>query len=222
MQNFALKLATLLKRFEEKASSQLFLDLSPQRAMERFQTYLPPKTKESIFFAFPPEALIQILDEDFDINWDTGSLYYRKSKLDAQSLKRSHSLSVPLDEEKMLLAHKISQWLFDASRPLFKNILTPEGVGEIKMEFFECLHLYYDRYHSIYPQLLQQLSTGEKAHKEWLRFSHAMTVDAMFKKDAALNLFGEDSAYSLAWQRQELFRHRLTKQMEKIFYSTPH
>lgn len=217
MRNFAIKFALLISRFKKKASPQHFLDLSPAESISALKRSMPLKGRQALFFGFSDEALLEILSDEFDINLEQNVLVFRKSLLNAESIRLANALQRTFTPEEEDVILNLAEWLLRATRPLFREDLGPHKTRDILEEYCENLRFYIDRYVSDPEAWIAMLASEQKSmHPNlWLRFSHALTADAVFKLDAAEAIFGEESGYTLAWKRKELFRQRITLTIQK-------
>ena len=238
MRNFAVKFAILINRQVQALSrssavpegplmtlphtvtAQELLDEPPMDMLELYKQELDRKERGILRFGFTDQAILDILDADFEVDVERGVLIFRKTSLDSASVKLAlgqgqSTYLLPDDEAEALVTH-LSNWLFEASRELYREDLNEFRVADIKYEYAVCLRNYADKLVSIgegpgHADVLHQLLASVKAMKAFL---HSLTADAIFKMDAAGLLFGEQSGYAQAWMRKKFFRNLVAQSVE--------
>ncbi|HEY9746300.1 MAG TPA: hypothetical protein V6C99_08795, partial [Oculatellaceae cyanobacterium] len=102
MRNFAYKFAILTARLtgELRPDPLPYLDLSPLEALEKYKNLLSESARGVILFGFSDEALLAILDEEFEVDLDSHGLLFRKTFLDARSIRLA-GLGRSLAEEQV-------------------------------------------------------------------------------------------------------------------------
>lgn len=220
LRNFAVKFAILAARiggFERPAPAE-YLDLTPQDALARFKTLLSQEEQGIVMFGFSDQAIIDILDEEFEVDVDRQVLVFRKTFLDAKSIRlggggrASAGISLFTRSETALIDH-LAGWLLDATRSLYRSDMSEVRLEDIRQEYAEYFRIYARKCVPNYEPgdaevFLRSLFAS---HKAMSAFCHSLTVDAMFKADAAKVLFGEQSGYHQAWFRKQMFRHMMAK-----------
>lgn len=224
MRNFAYKFAILTTRLtgEIKPDPVPYLDLTPFEALQKYKSLLSEAAQGVILFGFSDEALLAILDEEFEVDLDTHHLLFRKTFLDARSIRlagigRHQTELHAFSDKEQSLIEKLSVWLLDATRDLYRADLQPGRLQDIKSEYAENFRTYAVKYAQ------QDVSGGSElllrsffsSVKAMNTFCHSLTVDAMFKADAARVIFGEHSGYFQAWFRKQIFRHMMSKAVEQ-------
>ncbi len=208
MRNIAMKLGVLAKRFNNGLTTQRLLDHPPEEALKLFKSSLPGDVRGVLLFSFNDKALLNILDREIDISSDGQKLVFRKSLLDAESIHLSGGITRVFTDGELQMLTGISSWLVEVTRHLFRKDLSPARLKDTQQEYLAQLKLFVDKnnLHTL-DDIQQKLGkiTGMKA------FTHAMTIDAMYKADAAKLIFGEDSGYHQAWMRKQVFRHMVTR-----------
>jgi hypothetical protein len=213
LRNFAVKFAILLGRFREAVSPQFFLDLSPTESLAYFRRYCPDEVRAATFFGFSDNALLNILDQEFEVEVESNRLVFQKTMLDAESIILANDLPSALNDDDEARIHTLAKWLFEATRSLYRRELSPDRLRDIQEEYRQGFRLFIHRYGPDVPYVL--LNEKFENPEAWLRYTHAMTIDALYKADAAQALFGEESGYAIAWRRKELFRNRVSQLLEK-------
>lgn len=221
MRNLAVKFAILTSRFQPSAPVQLFLELSATECLEQFKRLIPEQARHYLYFGFTDASFLAVLDQDFEVDMDREVLVFRHTKLDNACIRRANLMpqevlaSVLSPEDEQLLV-SLSRWMFDVTRPLYKPDLSEQRIQEIQEEYCDCLKLY------VYQQQGTDLSLRSLFNSQETMggFNNAMTVDAMFKADAAKAIFGEQSSYYQAWLRKEVFRHMITKCVKEYIMGT--
>lgn len=228
VRNCAYKFAILTARLtgEIKPDPVPYLDLSSQAALDKYKKLLSDSARGVILFGFSDEALIAILDEEFEVDMDTHGLLFRKTFLDARSTRlagigRTQIWNHELTAKELSLIDKLAQWLLDATRELYRPDLAPARLEDIRLEYAENVRQYALKYAREDEAggaelLLRSLFASVKAMNA---FCHSLTVDAMFKADAAKIVFGEQSGYYQAWFRKQIFRHMMSRTVERYITS---
>lgn len=206
----------LLQRFTHINDARRFIDLTPVEALRTFKELLPSYPAGCLQFAFSDAGLLNILEYEFDVNLERHGLVFRKSLLDAESIRLANAVQWEFNAEETDLIEHLTQWLFDVTRSLYRVDLSASKERDIYAEYRESFKLYAEKYAVIGDKKLYKMFGSRSAMTE---FTHAMTVDAMYKADAAKALFGPDSAYYQAWLRKQMFRHMITQSVEKYITS---
>lgn len=224
MRNFAVKLAILAARVQGdvRPNPQALLDLEPEEMLRRYYAILGENNCGIVNFAFSTQAILDILDEEFEVDVDRNTLMFRKTFLDAQSIRlagggRASSEGRPFTSAEQALIRDLSVWLLDATRSLYRGDLSDKRMLDIKQEYAENFRVYamksiVDYEPGAAEPLLRSLFASLKS---MLAFCHSLTVDALFKADAAKVIFGEQSGYHQAWLRKQIFRHMMSKAVEE-------
>jgi hypothetical protein len=228
VRNFAYKFAILTVRLtgEIKPDPVPYLDLTPAQALSKYKNLLSESTQGVIMFGFSDEALLAILDEEFEVDMDSHGLLFRKTFLDARSIRlagigRNRGENYRFTEKEESLIDKLAQWLLDATRELYRPDLSEARLADIRSEYAENVRSYALKYaHEDeaggVELLLRSLFASVKVMNA---FCHSLTVDAMFKADAAKAVFGEQSGYYQAWFRKQIFRHMMSKTVAQYITS---
>ena len=226
-----MKLAILTARVQgdTKPAPQAFLDLSPDEMMQRFQTILGRENCGIVMFAFSEQAILDILDEEFEVDVDRNVLMFRKTFLDAHSIRlagagRASSEGRPFTEAEQGLIKALSRWLLEATRSLYRGDLSDKRMADIQDEYAEnfrvhALKCITDYQPGAAEPLLRSLFGSLQS---MLAFCHSLTVDAMFKADAAKVIFGDQSGYHQAWLRKQIFRHMMSRAVEDYIRTCVH
>jgi len=224
LRNFAVKFAILKARLtgEERPNSQAFLDLMPEEMLRRYMGALGEENTGVVMFAFSDKAVLDILDEEFEVDMERNVLLFRKTYLDARSIRlagggRASSETDSFTPSELGLIDDLALWLLDATRSLYRGDLNEARMEDIKQEYAENFRVYARKCVPEYEPggaefLLRNLFASLKS---MMAFTHSLTVDAMFKADAAKVLFGEQSGYHQAWFRKQIFRHMMSKAVEQ-------
>ena len=224
MRNFAVKFAILKARLtgEERPTPQAFLDLTPEEMLRRYMGALGEENTGVVMFAFSDKAVLDILDEEFEVDMERNVLLFRKTYLDARSIRlagggRASSETDSFTPSELGLINDLALWLLDATRSLYRGDLNEVRIEDIKQEYAENFRVYARKCVPEYEPggaefLLRNLFASLKS---MMAFTHSLTVDAMFKADAAKVLFGEQSGYHQAWFRKQIFRHMMSKAVEQ-------
>lgn len=194
----------------------------PLAQVRAFKDRIGEADQGVLLFGFSDYALVDILNEEFDVDPETRQLVFRKPYLDARSiqlaagrLQNPDALTFSRREEALI--EGLAAWLFEATRSLYRDALDEARIADIRFEYAECIRLYAEKkIPDCDPDgaelLLRSLKASPKAMSALM---HAMTVDAMFKADAARIIFGEESAYAQAWYRKQIFRHMMCKAVDQ-------
>jgi hypothetical protein len=228
VRNFAYKLSILTARLtgEIKPDPVPYLDLSCAQALDKYKNLLSESAKGIILFGFSDEALLAILDEEFEVDMETHGLLFRKTFLDARSIRlagigRNQNENHYFTEKEQALIDKLALWLLDATRELYRPDLSEARLEDIRREYVENVRTYALKYAQEDEAggaelLLRSLFASSKIMNA---FCHSLTVDAMFKADAVKVIFGEQSGYYQAWFRKQIFRHMMSKAVEQYITS---
>jgi hypothetical protein len=194
--------------------------------LEKYKNLLNESAQGVILFGFSDEALFAILDEEFEVDVDTHALLFRKTFLDARSIRlagigRHQTENHQFTAKENALIEKLAQWLLDATRELYRPDLSEARLEDIRMEYAENVRTYALKYAQEDEAggaelLLRSLFASVKVMNA---FCHSLTVDAMFKADAVKIIFGEQSGYYQAWFRKQIFRHMMSKAVEQYITS---
>jgi len=224
LRNFAVKFAILKARLQdgERPNPQAFLDLSPEEMVHRYKNALGETNCGIVMFAFSDKAILDILDEEFEVDMEHNVLMFRKTFLDARSIRlagggRASSEVDSFTRAEQGLINDLALWLLDATRSLYRGDLNTVRTEDIKQEYAENFRVYARKCVPEYEPgsaepLLRNLFASLKS---MMAFTHSLTVDAMFKADAAKVMFGEQSGYHQAWFRKQIFRHMMSKAVEE-------
>lgn len=224
VRNFAVKFAILTARLKglEKPDPVPYLDLLPAEALHAFKALFSEADRGVIMFGFSDQAILDILDEEIEVNPERQTLVFRKPYLDARSthLAGGGRASCPIEDftpREQTLIDNLSLWLLDATRDLYRADLSEARLADIRSEYAENVRVYARKCVPNYEPgdaelLLRSLFASVKAMNA---FCHSLTVDAMFKADAAKVLFGENSGYHQAWFRKQIFRHMMSKAVDQ-------
>lgn len=224
LRNFAVKFAILIAKLtgEERSNPQALLDLTPEEMLKRYMDVLGEENTGVVMFAFSDKAVLDILDEEFEVDMERNVLMFRKTYLDARSIRlagggRASSEADSFTRAELGLIDDLALWLLDATRTLYRGDLNETRMEDIKQEYAENFRVYARKCVPEYEPggaefLLRNLFASLKS---MMAFTHSLTVDAMFKADAAKVLFGEQSGYHQAWFRKQIFRHMMSKAVEQ-------
>ncbi len=231
MRNLAVKFAILSARWEpdERADAQAYLDLPPEAMLDRYKRLLGVENWGVVLFGFSDQAIIDLLDEEFEIDVERNVLMFRKTFLDARSIRlagggRASAEAYPFTQTELDLMSDLADWLVEATRSLYRGDLNETRLKDVREEYRENFRVYACK--SVMAQdgenpeheadsteaLLRSLFGSVKA---MMAFCHSLTVDALFKGDAAKMLFGEQSGYHQAWFRKQIFRHMMSQAVQE-------
>jgi len=228
MRNFAVKFAILTAYLtgEIRPDPKPYLDLTPEDMLLKYKSLLNDAARGVLLFGFSDLAILHILDEEFEVSVDSGALLFRKTFLDSRSIQlanvgRSSDDALHLNDAENRLLGEIADWLLEATRSLYRPDISLPRIQDVRREYQDNVRIYIQKYAPPQQpesarQLLRALLTSIKSVRG---FCHAMTVDALFKADAAKVLFGEQSGYYQAWLRKEIFRHMIARTMEQSIRS---
>ncbi len=225
LRNCAVKFAILAARAigAERPDPGAFLDLTPWAALQRFKSYLDDTQRGIVMFGLSDQAIMDILDTEFDVNMDNYTLVFRKSVLDAESICLAGGGRFAVGQDTLftpkerILVENLAGWLLEATRSLYKTDLSEGRAQDILNEYAENVRVYVRKCVPNYEPgdaevFLRSLFASAKAMRA---FCHSLTVDAMFKADAAKVIFGDQSAYHQAWFRKQIFRHMMSKAVDE-------
>lgn len=224
MRNFAVKFAILTARLqsEERPNPQAFIELTPEQMIHRYKNALGETNCGVVMFAFSDKAILDILDEEFEVDMEHNTLLFRKTFLDAHSIRlagggRASSELNTFTRSETGLINDLALWLLDATRTLYRGDLNETRIEDIKQEYAENFRVYARKCVPDYePGSVEPLLRNLFASlKSMMAFTHSLTVDAMFKADAAKVMFGEHSGYHQAWFRKQIFRHMMSQAVEQ-------
>lgn len=226
MRNFAVKFALLTARFTlEKPDPQAYIELTPAEMLQQYKQGLTITDRGVLLFGFSDAAIVAILDEEFELDLDRGLLLFRKTFLNARSIRLAGMGDAGPEglrfsvKEQALLEH-VSIRLLETTRHLYRYDISDARLEDIRQEYEENIRCYLQR-----STLQTSHQPGEHivtlrsllaSDKSLRAFCHAMTADALFKMDAAKVLFGENSAYYQAWYRKQIFRYTMAKAMTGV------
>lgn len=221
LRNFAIKFAILLGRFHRNVVPKLFLDLTPSECLTYFLQELPDPIRQRLYFSYPDHALLDMIDTEFEVDMERNKLVFRKPLLDAESIRIAQGVRKTLGVTEDLMIQSLAGWMFDATRGLYRKDIGSDRVRDIQEEYGHYFRLFSEKFGPEDGDRLIALMAERRSEdrQSWLRFTNAMTADAVYKTDGAQALFGEESAYALAWQRKELFRHRMSQVIERFILS---
>jgi hypothetical protein len=221
VRNFAVKFALLKARITaEKPDAQAFIELDPPDMLAQYRQLLTVSDRGVLLFGFSDSAILAILDEEFEIDPDRSLLLFRKTFLDARSIRLASPAPEGPDGERIppreqALMEHISIRLLELTRHLYRYDMHDARLEDIRLEYEESIRSYmrrsiapYEPGHAGVELILRSMLASDKSLRS---FCNAMTADALFKADAAKLLFGESSAYCQAWQRKQIFRHMIAK-----------
>jgi hypothetical protein len=231
VRNFAVKFALLANRITgEKPNSADYIDLTPQGMLFQYKRLLNQEQRGILLFGFSDAALLAILDEEFEIDADRHQLLFRKTFLDTRSIRLAgigeegpEGLKLRV-REQALIEHAAIR-LLEATRHLYRYDMSEERLDDVRREYEENIRSYLrrglDRQLCEHPEVYQNglelsLRALMASEKSLRAFCHSMTVDAIFKADAAKFLFGDNSGYAAAWERKQLFRHMIAKSLQGL------
>lgn len=223
----AMKIALLSARLRgEKPTPADIPDRDPLECLQEFKSLIGEADQGVLLFGFNDYALIDILNEEFDIEPDSGQLVFHKPSLDARSIqlaggRMQNPNALHFTHREEMRIENLAGWLFEATRSLYRDCLDADRIADIRFEYAEAIRMYAEKkVLDCDPDgvdwLLRSLAGSAKAMNA---FMHALTVDAMFKADAARIIFGEDSAYAQAWYRKQIFRHMMCKAVDQYMTS---
>lgn len=224
MRNLAAKFAILSARWEpdERADTQAFLDLTPPAMLERYKSLLGVENWGTIMFGFSDQAVLDILAEEFEVDIERNMLMFRKTYLDGRSIRlagggRASAEAYPFTDTELKLVDNLADWLLAATRSLYRGDLNGARLDDVRQEYAENFRVYACKAVSHYEPggaeyLLRSLFASVEA---MMAFCHSLTVDALFKGDAARMMLGEQSGYYQAWLRKQIFRHMISKSVEE-------
>lgn len=223
MRNLAVKFAILSARWEAdgRADTQAYLDLPPEAMLARYRELLGVENWGVVMFGLSEQAILDILNEEFEVDMERNVLLFRKTYLDARSIRlagsgRASQEAHPFTATELKLVNDLADWLLDATRSLYRGDLNVNRLDDVKHEYVENFRVYAckatpqsdDANGGKAEQLLRSLFGSLQA---MTAFCHSLTVDALFKGDAAKVMFGEQSGYHQAWFRKQIFRHMMSK-----------
>jgi hypothetical protein len=201
---------------------QEYLDLSPNEALAKYKSLLDENARGILVFGFSDQAILDILDQEFEVDMDRLTLVFRKPYLDAQSIdlaggSRGKGEPTPFTHREQAMIENLALWLLDATRSLYRGDLGASRLRDIRQEYAECFGAYARKcLPNVAPGDAEVFLRSLFASLKTMRaFCHSLTVDAMFKADAAKVLFGEESAYHQAWFRKQVFRHMMAKAVDR-------
>lgn len=190
--------------------------------LARYQSALSQSDLGIIMFAFSDQAILDILDEEFEVDMERNALMFRKTYLDGRSIRlagagRASSNAEDFTAEELGLIDDLALWLLDATRSLYRGDLGEDRRADILQEYAENFRVYARKCVPDYEpgSVAPFLSNLFASLKSMMAFCHSLTVDAMFKADAAKVIFGEQSGYYQAWFRKQIFRHMMSKAVEE-------
>jgi hypothetical protein len=207
--NLALKFACLSAKITNVAGNTSkihaddYLDLSPHEMYRLFQSHLNLEQRAALQFGFTETALIAILNTEFDFDPERRDLRFKRSSLNARGLFLANLTDLQVDAEPTpvflhLLGHLTTRF-WNATRHLYDADLPPEREKELRAEMQECAR-----------QALSRLSLEQaELYTNTVpirRFCFALAAESIFKCDASAALFGDNSAYTQAWKRKQIFR----------------
>ncbi len=205
MFNLSVKLSILSEPYE-LLSPQVFLDKPPHAALMLFKRILPQRQLNMLAFALSDEAILLILENEFEVDVAKRRLLFTKPQLDPQSWLYANGLAdLPpvsnadeLDSAVNAVWHTVKAHLpYDIS-----NEDRHSRYAELKT----LIQLYAVQYPQ--PDIYRVIATPAGQHK---LLSYAV-AQALYKTDAAKALFGRDALYTSLWQQ---------KQTEYLYLANP-
>ncbi|MEM0950626.1 MAG: hypothetical protein AAGI66_00605 [Cyanobacteria bacterium P01_H01_bin.74] len=192
---------------------------------------LPVSQRDCIHFGFSNSNLIAVLNHEFDCilpcNTQQQVLLFKKITLDAKSVWLAGSayagFTLGFNNNTMeestsyqLIYTEIkhfSEWLFDASRQLYKESLDETKQQKICAEYAAGILIYLNKKCKSLIEAHTFLNTMTQSEEMIRAHCHDLTADALFKYDACRLLFGEQAPYTQAWFRKTLFRNMIAKRV---------
>ena len=201
-------------------------DLAPLDHLRRFMRKLGEVEHGVVMFGFSDKALLDIMDEEFEADLENGVLAFAKQNLDARSIqlaagRHENPEARQFTRKEEALIDNLSSWLVEATRLLYRDGVDAAKLEDIRQEYAECIRIYTEK--KVLPcdpngsEVLLRCLFGSA--QDMRAFMHAITVDAMFKADAARVIFGDESAYAEAWFRKQVFRHKMCKAVDQYMTS---
>jgi len=208
--NLALKFACLSTKLskDEQVTSKIhadhYLDLSPHDMFRYFYSQLNLEQRAALQFAFTETALLAILNTELEFDPEQRDLLFKKASLNSRSLflanlRDSHQVDADSSSVFSQSLEHLTARIWHSTRNLYETELPPEREKELRAEMQECSR-----------QMLSRLPMDQLelyAHTVSIRrFCFGLAAEAMFKCDASAALFGEQSSYTQAWKRKQIFR----------------
>lgn len=215
MRNLAVKFSILQSRFKRESSPQQFLGLTPAECLWLYKRCLPEPVRGKLMFAFSDRALLEIINQELDVDMTRMQLVFRKPTLDAESIRIAGGVRRTFASDEAQWISQLSSWMLQVTRPLYRVDLPEAQLTDILREYQENLKIYLEKHSTAESNKLSLMLSNRRA---MVNFTHAMTVDALFKADAARAILGDDSSYAQAWVRKQMFRHMLSRSLEKQFF----
>jgi hypothetical protein len=225
VRNYAVKFVILAARLSgrerpDPSDYGEYLDLDPEAALGKFKERLDESARGVLMFGFSDRAILDILDQEFEVDMNRPALVFRKPYLDSRSIALAGGgwdRQVSFTHREQAMIENLALWLLDATRELYRRDLDASRLRDIRQEYAECFGAYARKCLPNYQPgdaevFLRSLFASLKTMRA---FCHSLTVDAMFKADAAKVLFGEQSAYYQAWFRKQVFRHMMSKAVDQ-------
>jgi hypothetical protein len=213
----------------KKPNPQLFMDLAPVEMLQRYKRMLHKNTRGILLFGFSDAAFLAILDEEFEVDMEREQLFFRKTFLDARSIRLAGiyeptAEGLQLTPRQQILLENAANRLLESTRHLYRQDMHSERLNDVQREYQESILSYMQR--RLLPEglgyavgnrndqiegILRLLLASDKNLRA---FCHAMTADALFKTDAAAAIFGPSSGYAQAWKRKQIFRQMLAESLQ--------
>lgn len=210
MGNLALKFACLSAKLGKneqvtpKIHADHYLDLNPHDMFWHFHSQLNLEQRAALQFAFTETALLAILNTEFEFDPEQRDLVFKRASLNSRSLflanlRDSHQVDADSSAVFSQSLEHLTGRIWHSTRNLYEAELPPEREKELRAEMQECAR-----------QMLSRLPLDQVelyAHTVSIRrFCFGLAAEAMFKCDASAALFGEQSSYTQAWKRKQIFR----------------
>lgn len=229
MSHLSAKFALLFAEVQSEPCLDMteFQDVPPEQLIRHLRGLFTEEQWGVITFGFSDHAIVDIVNEELDIDPERRRLLFKKTFLDAQSIRlagagrRPHHGEASFSRTEHTLIQDLSNWMMDAGRELYRSDLNESRLEDIRQEYIENFRNYAQKcipFHE--PGLAEPLLRSLFGSlKSMMGFCHSLTVDAMFKADAAKMLFGEQSGYYQAWFRKQIFRHMISHTVERYIQS---
>jgi hypothetical protein len=214
MKNLAVKFAVIESRFHKDVSIRSYLGLTPEAGLRRVLGLLQPEARTSLLFAFTENALLSILEDELEVQMDSGHLLFVKPTLDAQSIVLAQDLDWVFTPEEQAYLEELVDWMFRHTRSLFRDVLGPQKALNIQDEYAELFRLFAHRYHQELGDEWLAIMLNETRLNNRPLFRQMMqcgVVDAIFKTNAIKGLLGENSSYADAWFRKSHLRGKISE-----------
>ncbi len=199
MFNLPVKLS-LMSGLYESVSPQVFLDKTPRQALMLYKQQLPDYARHIVEFAFTDDALLLILENDFEVSPSYREIRFAQKAIDTESWLRANGLTnLPVIEKHQHTLETLTEKLWSQTGELIEHSVTLETRLELRKQIKMLYTLYFERYGQREESWLHFMETRTgQSH-----FLNLVVAECLFKADGARMLLGRNSNYCQLWLEKE-------------------